>query len=127
MDNFDLKKYLAENELLKEDKISFGPFQNVPYYLRKDLDKIFLNVIDSDNFKKIEDELIDSDPNHPDSYSEEEIEFLNNTSDELSIKMSSYLTSLEINNEILNNPIGYGQEIENLVVSIKPEDLFYVK
>lgn len=112
MDNFDLKKYLAENRLLEDDKISFGPFQNLEYQQRDG--EIFLNVISSDNFKGLDDG----------SKSDDE---LNIEVEKLANKISSYLTSKGIGNEIYDDQLGYGQEIENLVVAIKPEDFSRLK
>jgi hypothetical protein len=41
--------------------------------------------------------------------------------------MSEYLTSMGIENEILDNPIGYGQEIDNLVIDINIDDFNKLK
>jgi hypothetical protein len=37
--------------------------------------------------------------------------------------MSNYLTSIGVKNEVGDSPIGYGQEIDNLIVVINPNDL----
>jgi hypothetical protein len=43
--------------------------------------------------------------------------------DKLANEMSNYLTSIGVENEIYDNQIGYGQEIDNLIVAIDPNDL----
>jgi hypothetical protein len=115
-------KALLREEEKREGIISFGPFENVEWYLRYD-GEIFLTVTESDNFRKIEGELeITSD-----EFTDEQIAFLNNEVDELAKKMSEYLTSIGIKNEIYDNPIGYGQEIDNLVVAFDKSDLSKLK
>jgi hypothetical protein len=115
-------KALLKEEEKREGIISFGPFENVEWYLRYD-GEIFLTVTESDNFRKIEGELeITSD-----EFTDEQITFLNDEVDELAKKMSEYLTSIGIKNEIYDNPIGYGQEIDNLVVTFDKSDLSKLK
>jgi hypothetical protein len=115
-------KALLKEEEKREGIISFGPFENVEWYLRYD-GEIFLTVTESDNFRKIEGELeITSD-----EFTDEQIAFLNDEVDELAKKMSEYLTSIGIKNEIYDNPIGYGQEIDNLVVAFDKSDLSKLK
>ena len=57
-----------------------------------------------------------------DYMTDEEISYLNDKVEEIADKMSDYLTSIGIENEILDNPIGYGQEIDNLVIDIDVND-----
>jgi hypothetical protein len=115
-------KALLKEEEKREGIISFGPFKNVKWYLRYD-GEIFLIVTESDDFRKIERGLeITSD-----EFTDKQIGFLNNEVDELAEKMSEYLTSIGIKNEIYDNPIGYGQEIDNLVVAFDKSDLSKLK
>lgn len=106
-----------------EEKISFGPFTNVTYYTYHDKD-IQLVVDESNNFQQIEAELINTTS---DSYSDKEISILNDKLEELAKQMSDYLTQQGINNEIFDSPIGYGQEIDRLVIEISKEDFNKLK
>jgi hypothetical protein len=106
-------------EGMGEKTVSFGPFKNVEYYLRPEEDKIFLTVTESDNFREFESSIEYTS----DELTDEQIDLLNNKVEDLAQEMSSYLTSNGIENEIFDNPIGYGQEIDNLVVAINNEDL----
>jgi hypothetical protein len=115
-------KALLKEEEKRKGIISFGPFENVEWYLRYD-GEIFLIVTESDDFRKIERGLeITSD-----EFTDKQIDFLNNEVDELAEKMSEYLTSIGIKNEIYDSPIGYGQEIDNLVVAFDKSDLSKLK
>jgi hypothetical protein len=115
-------KALLKEEEKRKGIISFGPFKNVKWYLRYD-GEIFLIVTESDDFRKIERGLeITSD-----EFTDKQIDFLNNEVDELAEKMSEYLTSIGIKNEIYDSPIGYGQEIDNLVVAFDKSDLSKLK
>jgi hypothetical protein len=111
------------NEASQNLKVSFGPFKNVEYY-KIGNDKIYLIVTNSDNFGEIENSI---DFGNRDYMTDKEISFLNGEVEDLADKMSEYLTSIGIENEVYDNPIGYGQEIDNLVVSINPNDLSKLK
>jgi hypothetical protein len=108
----------------KENKgtIDFGLFKNVEWYIH-DNNQVFLIVTESDNFRKLENELEYTS----DEFTDEQIDFLNNKVEELAQKMSEYLTSVGVENEIYDNPIGYGQEIDNLVVAFDKSDLSKLK
>jgi hypothetical protein len=111
------------NEVSQNLKISFGPFKNVEYY-KVGNDELYLIVTNSDNFGEIENSI---DFGDRDYMTDEEISFLNDKVEDLANEMSEYLTSIGIENEIGDNPIGYGQEIDNLIISIEPEDLSKIK
>jgi hypothetical protein len=102
----------------KDSKVSFGKFKNVEYY--KVDNELYLVVTNSDNFKEIENSM---DFGDRDYLKDKEKSFLNNTVDKLADEMSNYLTSIGVKNEVGDNPIGYGQEIDNLIVVIDPNDL----
>jgi len=113
---------LNENENSREGIISFGPFKNVEWYLR-DNNQVFLTVTESDNFRKIENELEYTS----DELTDEQKSFLDNEVNNLAEEMSDYLMSIGVKNEIYDNPIGYGQEIDNLVVAFDKNDLSKLK
>lgn len=117
---------INENQINEETPrkgiISFGTFKNVDWYLIDN--EIYLVVTDSDNFREIENSI---DFKGRDYMTKKEISFLNGKVEDLADKMSEYLTSIGIENEVYDNPIGYGQEIDNLVVSINPNDLSKLK
>jgi hypothetical protein len=102
-----------------EETISFGEFKNVGYHQRND-NKIFLTVTESDNFREIENNY---EFEGSDAFTEEEREYFNEKISELAEGMSEYLSNMGIENEIYDDQIGYGQEIDNLVVAISKEDL----
>jgi len=102
----------------KDSKVSFGKFKNVEYY--KVDNELYLVVTNSDNFKEIENSM---DFGDRDYLKDKEKSFLNNTVDKLADEMSNYLTSIGVKNEVGDSPIGYGQEIDNLIVVINPNDL----
>ena len=102
----------------KDSKVSFGKFKNVEYY--KVDNELYLVVTNSDNFKEIENSM---DFGDRDYLKDQEKSFLNNTVDKLADEMSNYLTSIGVKNEVGDSPIGYGQEIDNLIVVIDPNDL----
>jgi hypothetical protein len=102
----------------KDSKVSFGKFKNVEYY--KVDNELYLVVTNSDNFKEIENSM---DFGDRDYLKDKEKSFLNNTVDKLADEMSNYLTSIGVKNEVGDSPIGYGQEIDNLIVVIDPNDL----
>ena len=102
----------------KDSKVNFGKFKNVEYY--KVDNKLYLVVTNSDNFKEIENSM---DFGDRDYLEDQEKSFLNDTVDKLANEMSNYLTSIGVKNEIYDNQIGYGQEIDNLIVAIDPNDL----
>ena len=109
---------IKENQLNKDPKVSFGKFKNVEYY--KVDNELYLVVTNSDNFKEIENSM---DFGDRDYLKDKEKSFLNNTVDKLADEMSNYLTSIGVKNEVGDSPIGYGQEIDNLIVVIDPNDL----
>jgi hypothetical protein len=113
---------ITENESPYRGIISFGPFKNIKWYTREN-NQVFLTVTESDNFRNLENELEYTS----DEFTDEQIDFLNNKVEELAQKMSDYLTSVGIKNEIYDNPIGYGQEIDNLVISISLDDFDKLK
>jgi hypothetical protein len=114
---------LKESQLGKASEskfVDFGPFKKVEYYTVGGENTVTLIVTNSNNFEKIESSMpVSSDR---DSYTKEEIKYLDNKVEELANEMSEYLTSMGIENEILDNPIGYGQEIDNLVIDINIDD-----
>jgi hypothetical protein len=116
-------KALFENEG-NEGTINFGSFKNVEWYSREN-NKIFLVVTESDNFRKIENSMT-LNPN-ADTYTDKERSFLNNKLDELANNMSDYLVSVGVENEVFDSPMGYGQEIDNLVIEINKDDLNKIK
>lgn len=107
-----------------EETVSFGPFTNVEWYKVGEENTITLIVTNSDNFKEIENAM---DFEDRDYMTDEEISYLNDKVEEIADKMSDYLTSIGIKNEVLDNPIGYGQEIDNLVISIDVNDFDKLK
>ena len=111
------------NEISRNLEVSFGPFKNVEYYTVGS-DEFYLVVTNSDNFGEIENSI---DFGDRDYMTNKEISFLNGEVEDLADKMSEYLTSIGIENEVYDNPIGYGQEIDNLVISINPNDLSKLK
>jgi hypothetical protein len=62
-----------------------------------------------------------------DTYTDKERSFLNDKIDKLADEMSEYLTSIGVENEVYDNPIGYGQEIDNLVIEFNADDLDKIK
>jgi hypothetical protein len=62
-----------------------------------------------------------------DTYTDKERSFLNNKLDELANNMSDYLVSVGVENEVFDSPMGYGQEIDNLVIEINKDDLNKIK
>ena len=102
----------------KDSKVNFGKFKNVEYY--KVDNKLYLVVTNSDNFKEIENSM---DFGDRDYLEDQEKSFLNDTVDKLANEMSNYLSAMGVKNEIYDNQIGYGQEIDNLIVAINPNDL----
>jgi hypothetical protein len=113
------------DEISESKYIDFGPFKKVEYYTVGGENTITLIVTNSDNFKKIESSM--SLPLDQDFYTEEEILYLNNKVEELADEMSEYLTSIGVENEVSDNPIGYGQEIDNLVIDINIDDFNKLK
>ena len=101
-------------------KVSFGHFKNVEWHTVGGEDTISLIVTSSDNFIDIVRFII-----YEGFYelNEKEKNYLNTKVDEIAEDMSEYLTSINIENEIFDNQIGYGQEIDNLVISINKNDL----
>ena len=87
-------------------------------------DELYLVVTNSDNFGEIENSI---DFGDRDYMTDKEILFLNGKVEDLADKMSEYLTSIGIENEVYDNPLGYGQEIDNLVISINLNDLSKLK
>ena len=108
-----------------EGTIDFGPFKNVEWYKFMKENIISLVVTESDNFRKIENSMT-LNPNM-DTYTNKERSFLNGKVDKLANEMSKYLTSIGVENEVLDNPIGYGQEIDNLVIEFNADDLDKIK
>jgi len=106
------------------NKIDFGPFKNVEVIRRFEDNTAHLNVLSSDNFTKEEQEYvaINYDSNK-DYNTEEDLAFFDKTVEDIAQDMSNYLTRKGIENEIVDNPIGYGQEIINLEVVISLNDL----
>ena len=111
------------NEISQNLEVSFGPFKNVEYY-KVGSDELYLVVTNSDNFSEIENSI---DFGDRDYMTDKEISFLNGEVEDLADKMSEYLTSIGIENEVYDNPLGYGQEIDNLVISINLNDLSKLK
>ena len=101
-------------------KVSFGHFKNIEWYTVGGEDTISLIVTSSDNFIDIVRFI-----NYEGFYelNEKEKNYLNTKVDEIAEDMSEYLISINIENEIFDNQIGYGQEIDNLVISINKNDL----
>jgi hypothetical protein len=112
------------NEVSDTKRISFGPYKNVEYYTVGGENTVELIVTNSDNFGEIENSM---DFGDRDYMEDEEIDYLNNKVEELADEMSEYLTSIGIENEVLDNPIGYGQEIDNLVIDISLDDFDKLK
>ena len=108
------------NEDSLEKTISFGPYTNLKYYDIPREDTVGLIVDTSDNFGKIQ---LSVDTKGKDFYSSKQISYLNDKLDDLAEEMSDYLTKQGIENEIVDNPIGYGQEIDNLEIEISKDDL----
>jgi hypothetical protein len=115
---------ITENVISNEGKANFGPFKNVEWYKVGNEGTISLIVTNSDNFMDIEKSM---DFEGRDYLKDKEINFLNNKVEEIADDMSEYLTSIGVVNEIFDNPLGYGQEIDNLVVSINLNDLSKLK
>ena len=101
-------------------KVSFRHFKNVEWYTVGGEDTISLIVTSSDNFIDI---VRFMDYEGRDELNKKEKNYLNTKVDEIAEDMSEYLTSINIENEIFDNQIGYGQEIDNLVISINKNDL----
>ncbi len=112
-------QYKAKLNEENEKTLNFGPFKNVEYYLRPEEGKIFLTVTESDKFRELENSLEYTS----DELTDEQRNFLNDKVDSLAQEMSDYLASIGVANDIYDNPIGYGQEIDNLVVAFDKEDL----
>jgi hypothetical protein len=112
------------NEIGDTKRISFGPYKNVEYYTVGGENIVTLIVTNSDNFGKIENSI---DFGDRDYMEDKEINYLNNEVEKLADEMSEYLTSIGIENEVLDNPIGYGQEIDNLVIEISLDDFDKLK
>ena len=110
------------NEAVKT--VSFGPFTNVEWYKVGGENTITLVVTDSDKFREIENAM---DFEGRDYMTDEEISYLNDKVEEIADEMSDYLTSIGIENEVSDNPIGYGQEIDNLVIDINVNDFDKLK
>jgi hypothetical protein len=108
-----------------EGTIDFGSFKNVEWYKVGGENTISLTVTESDNFRKIENSMT-INPNM-DTYTDKERSFLNDKIDKLADEMSEYLTSIGVENEVYDNPIGYGQEIDNLVIEFNADDLDKIK
>tara|TARA_R110000868_G_scaffold102013_5_gene280888 strand:- start:1638 stop:2045 length:408 start_codon:yes stop_codon:yes gene_type:complete len=104
--------------------ISFGPFKNVDWHQRSNND-IYLTVTDSDNFREIENNY--DFQGEGDGLADEDKSFLDTKVNELADEMSNYLASIGIDNDIYDNQIGYGQEIDNLVVAFDKNDLSKLK
>jgi hypothetical protein len=115
---------ITENVIPNEGKANFGPFKNVKWYSRRSEGTISLIVTDSDNFMDIEKSM---DFEGRDYLKDKEISFLNDKVDEIAEDMSKYLTSIGIENEIFDNQLGYGQEIDNLIIDINLNDLSKLK
>lgn len=120
------KSLKEEVEALFEEEyigtIDFGPFKNVEWYKHEN-DQVFLTVTESDNFRKLENELEYTS----DELTDEQRSFLNDKVESLANEMSDYLTSIGVKNDIYDNQIGYGQEIDNLVVAFDKNDLGKIK
>jgi hypothetical protein len=112
------------DEVSESKYIDFGPFKNVEYYTVGGENIVTLIVTNSDNFEKIESNV---DTKGRDSYTRKEISYLNDKVEELADEMSKYLTSIGIKNDISDNPIGYGQEIDNLVIDVSIDDFDKLK
>jgi len=108
------------NEDSLEKTISFGPYTNLKYYDIPREDTVGLRVDTSDNFGKIQ---LSVDTKGKDFYSSKQISYLNDKLEDLADEMSDYLTKQGIENEVVDNPIGYGQEIDNLEIEISKDDL----
>ena len=106
-----------------EGTIDLGEFKNVSWHQRSD-NKIFLTVTESDNFREIENNY---DFEGVDELTEEEREYFNDKVDGLAEGISEYLNSIGVENEIYDDQIGYGQEIDNLVVAIDKNDFDKLK
>jgi hypothetical protein len=117
-----IENQLKETSIIKT--VSFGPFKNVEHYTVGGENIVTLIVTNSDNFGEIENKV---DTKGRDYYTEKEISYLNDKVEELADEMSKYLTSIGIENEVLDNPIGYGQEIDNLVIDINLNDFDKLK
>ena len=90
---------ITESQLNEAEKtVSFGPFTNVEWYKVGGENIITLTVTDSDNFREIENAM---DFEGRDYMTDEEISYLNDKVEEIADKMSDYLTSIGIENEIL--------------------------
>jgi Mg2+ and Co2+ transporter CorA len=118
-------KEKMNEENTQKGTISFGTYENVPYNIDYNDNIVTLNVTDSDNFGKIESTLLAN--SNRDYYTKKEISILSDKIEELADQMSEYLTSIGVENEILDNPIGYGQEIDNLVIDINYDDFDKLK
>ena len=105
-----------------EGVISFGKFKNVQWHQR-DNDRIFLNVVDSDNFKEIE-----SNYNYKRNgdLTKKERNYFNGVVSKLAKEMRDYILNI-MECEIYDDQIGYGQEIINLVVVLNKNDFNKLK
>lgn len=103
--------------------ISFGEFKNIEWHQRSD-DKLFLTVVDSDNFREIENNW---EFKNCDCLTERERKYFDGKVNELAEGISNYLNNIGIESEIYDDPIGYGQEIINLVVAINKKDYSRIK
>jgi hypothetical protein len=108
------------NEDSLEKTISFGPYTNLTYYDHPREDTAYLVVDTSDNFTKIARAV---DTKGKDFYTKKQILYLNDKLEDLADEMSDYLTKQGIENEVVDSPEGYGQEIDNLEIEISKDDL----
>jgi hypothetical protein len=115
----EYQKSLLNEDSLKKT-ISFGPYTNLTYYDQPREDTVYLVVDTSDNFTKIARAV---DTKGKDFYTKKQILYLNDKLEDLADEMSDYLTKQGIENEVVDSPEGYGQEIDNLEIEISKDDL----
>ncbi len=120
----DEAKKMELNEDSLEKTISFGPYTNLTYYDQPREDTVYLVVDTSDNFTKI---IRAVDTKGKDFYTKKQILYLNDKLDDLAEEMSDYLTKQGIENEVVDNQLGYGQDIDNLEIEISKDDLSKLK
>ena len=99
------------------EKVKLGKFGNVEYYPLEN-NKIRFIIESSDVFQAVANSM-----EIKDELTEAQIDYLNDVMDKMATQMSDYLKEIGIENEIFDHQIGYGQEIDNLVIDINADDL----
>lgn len=99
------------------EKVKLGNFGNIDCYT-KGPNEVELVVESSDAFQAVENSI-----EIEDELTEEQINYLNDAMDRMARQMSSYLRELDVENTIFDSQLGYGQEIDNLVIAISADSL----